>query len=192
MNTSIDAISIRAIKSRDVCALLEFYESFSEADARFFKPWPFTEEAMTKHVADAEAGRAISLIAVKEDGSILGHAFIQNLQAGRSTGTSGRDRAILALGWARGLIRKWIGRLPRPRLGIGLHASARGTGLSRKLLQRLLGDARKMRLPLIALGVHKANKTARALYEKMGFQIVREISQQNRNDSYEMELDHAE
>jgi len=176
LQTPTDAISIRAIKSGDVRALLAFYESFSEADARFFTPWPFTEEAMARHVAGVEAGSAISLIAIDEDGSVLGHAFVQHLQVGESTGASG-------------LVRRLLGMSPRPRLGIGLHASARGTGLGRELLQRLLGDARKMRLPRIALGVHKANKSAVALYEKMGFRIVRKLSQQNRNDSYEMELD---
>ena len=189
MQTPADAISIRPIKSRDVRALLVFYESFSEADARFFTPWPFTEEAMAGHVADAEAGNAISLIAVDEDGRVLGHAFIQHLQAGKPTGASGQGRVLLWSCRALGLVRRLLGRSPRPRLGIGLHASARGTGLGRDLLERLLGEARRMRLPRITLGVHKANKSAVALYEKMGFRIVRELSQQNRNDSYEMELD---
>ncbi len=147
---------------------------------QLFKPWPFTEEAMAKHIADTEAGGAISLVAVEGGGSICGHAFIKNVN---------RVGAVSMLGWARHLILKLMGRSPRPRLGIGLAVSTRGTGLSRELLNHLINDARKMRLTKIALGVHKVNTTARALYEQMGFEIVGELSQQDRNDSHEMELD---
>jgi len=56
-------------------------------------------------------------------------------------------------------------------------------------MQRLLDEARSRRIRTVALGVHKSNKKARALYEKMGFRIVRELSQQQRKDSYEMEVD---
>lgn len=189
MKTPIDAISIRAISTHDVRALLEFYISFSEADARFFTPWPFTAEAMARHVSESQGGNAISLIALGEDGRILGHGFIQHLRAGRSVRASGQNQVKRLRSRISGLVRKWIGRSPKPRLGIGLHASARGIGLSRELMQRLLDDARAMRLRRIALGVHKANKSAKALYEKFGFRIVRELSQQDRDDSYEMELD---
>jgi len=169
--------------------LLDFYWSLSEADTHFFTPWAFTTDAVAHHVAEAIAGNAISLVAADEHGRILGHAFIKHLRPGPQTGLLRKHPAKWLWRLAIGLIRKCLGRTAKPRLGIGVHSSARGTGLSRRLMQRLLDEARDRRTQTVALGVHKSNEKARVLYEKMGFRIVRELSQQRRKDSYEMELD---
>lgn len=176
-----DTLSIRSLQAGDARALLVFYEAFSEEDARFFKPWPCTSEAIARHLADTLDARAISLVAVDHDGAILGHAFIQHITKPVSPSLG------LYLRLKQRILAK-LGRLCVPRLGIGIHASVRRRGLSKALLGRLIDEARRTGLPAVALGVHKANHGARRLYEENGFVITREISQQTRNDSYEMRI----
>ncbi|MGO4676082.1 N-acetyltransferase family protein [Bosea sp. 2YAB26] len=57
------------------------------------------------------------------------------------------------------------------KLGMGLLASHRGLGLGRRLLTLALDRARQRGLERIELSVLHDNKAARALYERLGFQI---------------------
>ncbi|MBA7715011.1 hypothetical protein ES703_124048 [subsurface metagenome] len=50
-----------------------------------------------------------------------------------------------------------------------------------------LEECKRLHVNKVSLVVHKANKKGTNLYEKMGFIIVREFSQQEQNDSFEME-----
>ncbi|MGO4741091.1 N-acetyltransferase family protein [Bosea sp. 2KB_26] len=56
-------------------------------------------------------------------------------------------------------------------LGMGLLASHRGKGLGQRLLSLALDRARQRGLERIELSVRHDNAAARALYERLGFQI---------------------
>lgn len=177
-----NAIAIRNTMLGDEQQLLAFYLSLSDDDKWFFKPWAFTNEAIANHIQDAYQGWSISMVAVNSEKNIVGHAFVVNV----------KPRA-----WPRDTIKN-IYRLakrsfvvyalsPKPRLGIGLQRSVQGCGLGEAMMYLILEECKRLHMPKVSLGVHKANKRARSLYEKMGFIVVRELSQQEKNDSFEME-----
>lgn len=74
-----------------------------------------------------------------------------------------------AVGWSD------ITPVPRPAfahcgtLGIGLHATYRGRGVGRKLLEATIAAAWRYGLERIELTVFMSNARARRLYEKAGF-----------------------
>lgn len=183
-----DSIFVRKVEDGDEKMLLDFYLSFSEEDAYFFKPWPFTIDAITKHLRDAIEARAVSFIAVNKREKIVGHAFVQYLPAPTSESLRLTNMCPRTLRRLKRMILKACGKDSKPRLGIGVHPSQRRKKLSSFMLDRLIAEARHRHISVITLGVHKANIRAIALYEKMGFVIVRKLSQQTKNDSYEMEL----
>lgn len=60
-----------------------------------------------------------------------------------------------------------------PELSIAVTAEARGRGIGRRLLQRLITEADARGLPGLSLSV-EADNPARALYEELGFHVVEE------------------
>ena len=76
----------------------------------------------------------------------------------------GADRVGLALVARRG----WVSRVA----AMGIRPEARGQGVGRALLERLLEDARARGDRRIRLEVFESNATARQLYERGGFRIV--------------------
>jgi GNAT superfamily N-acetyltransferase len=59
-----------------------------------------------------------------------------------------------------------------PHLGsVATHPQWRGRGLSRDLCARLTRDALSQGAPAVTLGMHAANRSARAVYSSLGYQV---------------------
>ena len=145
---------IRRLTVSDVGALLEFYDSLTEAVTYFFSPWPeFTEEVLRDHLAGADAGRHVVLALVTPEGSVEGHGFMWNVDS------------------------------DKPVLGIGLRERAQGHGWGRLLMEALLTEADARSLPEVHLTVLKDNRRARTLYESLGFETIGETTFRGENDS---------
>lgn len=57
-------------------------------------------------------------------------------------------------------------------LNIAVHPDARGQGLARRLMQRVVETATSEGIPSIWLEVRPSNKAAGRLYRRMGFEVV--------------------
>jgi ribosomal-protein-alanine N-acetyltransferase len=80
----------------------------------------------------------------------------------------------------RGLASQVVGYIVRWHVADEMHLlnlatapSIRGQGLGRRLLRLLLAEARRKRARLVTLEVSERNQAARALYESVGFRVVR-------------------
>jgi RimJ/RimL family protein N-acetyltransferase len=71
---------------------------------------------------------------------------------------------------------------PLPELAMATVPQARGKGIGKTLLQRLIADA-KQKYDAICLNVREENRAAITLYEKMGFQKIEGSGQVNRSNS---------
>lgn len=60
-------------------------------------------------------------------------------------------------------------------LGIVVNADYQGKGLGKQIMNHLLEFAQSKRINTIQLSVDRVNKTAIRLYEKFGFEIVKEV-----------------
>jgi len=54
-------------------------------------------------------------------------------------------------------------------LGIAIKSGYRGIGIGTQIMKTLINESRKAGLKILVLNVFNTNKTARQLYEKMGF-----------------------
>lgn len=148
---------IRPLTLPDAAALLDFYQSLTEAVTYFFQPWPeATAEILTQHLADAEAGKHVVLGLVTAEGTVEGHGFIWNVDTNE------------------------------PVLGIGLRERAQGLGWGRLLMGALLAEADARNLPQVYLTVLKDNRRAQNLYESVGFVAQGEVTFRAPNDSLKM------
>lgn len=66
---------------------------------------------------------------------------------------------------------------------VGIAPRLRGKGLGQKLLEHLHGEARERGATTLALDVSVENSRAEALYRRMGFEEVRELASNLRNDT---------
>ena len=71
-----------------------------------------------------------------------------------------------------GSLRGWDEGYEIPSLGIAIHPSARGTGLSRLLMQFLAAAAKHRGAGQIRLRVKSGNARARKLYESLGYRFA--------------------
>ena len=55
---------------------------------------------------------------------------------------------------------------------VATHPSARGRGVARALLKRMMEEARTLSLEFISLEVRESNEVARHLYESLGFEAM--------------------
>ena len=149
---------IRRLTPADAAELLRFYESLPPEVVWQFQPFAeIDEQVMARHLDQAADGEEISLGLTSRDGVIEGHAFIRSV------------------------------RKDRPGLGIGLRPRVQGRGWGRKLMQALMDEADRLELPMVKLIVMKRNHAAKALYEKMGFEIKGEATSREPNDCHYME-----
>jgi ribosomal protein S18 acetylase RimI-like enzyme len=139
-------VTLRFLALEDAQALGDFYESLSRATYRFYCPHPLTRENAAKNAASALSPTLAALVAEDRAQEIVGYASYQ---------------------WENDGSRASI-------FGICLRQAYRGIGLGQAMMERLLEVARHVGPPIMSLTVQKANPRARALYHKMGFQIVRE------------------
>jgi ribosomal-protein-alanine N-acetyltransferase len=107
------------------------------------------------------------------------------------------ERASFTMPWSRGafvyemernqVARCWVAREDSCVIGylclweiadevhitnIAVHPSRRRRGIGRLLMSRVLDDARRRALRVVALEVRPSNTQARTLYESFGFQVV--------------------
>ena len=105
------------------------------------------------------AGTDLSFVALEPDGTVLAHFFFMNLEE------------------------------DAPHLGIGVRDDYQNLGIGTVLLTYLLAIARRaLSLRRVGLTVMKENTRAFHLYKHLGFEVVREVTFREKNDSYEMRL----
>ena len=69
----------------------------------------------------------------------------------------------------------WWYNTPFPVLGIGILDEYHGQGLGKQIMQKLIDDARKAGCDAIELTTALDNKSAYALYEKVGFKCLGQV-----------------
>ncbi|MBI5092276.1 MAG: GNAT family N-acetyltransferase [Candidatus Hydrogenedentes bacterium] len=152
---------VRVLAHDDAARLSRFYQALPEQSRYFFEPYAdVSVDAMNEVVRRALSGFDFSSVALDEAGGIIGHFFFMDVAS------------------------------EVPHLGIGLREDAQGTGLGGVFLAYLIAVGRRvLRKNAIGLTVMKTNARALRLYQRHGFQIVREdVSFRSANDSYEMRL----
>ena len=153
------SVRLRLISVADTSALSDFYASLPRETWRFYCPPRLTHEDAVRRAAEAEAPTVVCLVAEEPwSGAIVGYAWYRWRDEGELPSDSG-----LLSGTAQSSI-----------FGICLREAYRGAGLGQALIARLLEIARAVGPPVMALTVQLANPRAVALYQKMGFRIVRE------------------
>lgn len=155
MNSSRD---IRVLTAADTDALVAFYHSLPPETVQWFEPFvPADRSTLMAHLRQADANEAISIGLVRNNGGIVGHAFVMALSSAS------------------------------PVFGCGLRVDARGAGFGRRLMCRVLDEADRRRLPRVTLTVFKDNTRARRLYESCGFVTTGEAGCRQPGDSLAME-----
>jgi len=156
------AVTVRPLAPDDAEALGDFYESVPPEDNRFYCPHPLTRPWARKIADDADDPFFICLVMEDGHGRIVGYAWTR-----RTDETSDRSN-----------------------FGICIRRGFQGAGAGQALMTRLLEIARHSGPPVIGLTVQVANTSALALYEKMGFRIVRrQLRASDDEPEYYMELD---
>ena len=154
------AVTVRPLTADDAEALGDFYESVPPEDNRFYCPHPLTRPWARK-IAAANDPFFICLVMEGGDGRIVGYAW-----------TRWRDETS-----------------DRSNFGICIRRGFQGAGAGQALTTRLLEIARHSAPPVIGLTVQVANTSALALYEKMGFRIVRrQLRTSDDEPAYHMEI----
>lgn len=136
---------VRALHESDADDLGDFYAAIPREAIRFYCPHPLDREHARRNAAKALAPYEVVLVLEPAAGGIGGYA------------------------WYR-----WHDGAERSGFGICIRPDHQGNGAGRALMQRLLEIAATVGPRTICLTVQKANARAVALYQSMGFQIVRE------------------
>ena len=140
-------VALRLIAADDAEALGDFYESLPRATWRFYCPPVLTRADAVRRARWATSPTFVCLVAVDSaTGGIAGYNWYQ-----------WKDEES-----------------PTSVFGICLREAFRGVGLGRALMGRLLEIAEEVGPPTMSLTVQLANPRAVALYQKMGFHIVRQ------------------
>jgi L-amino acid N-acyltransferase YncA len=139
-------VVLRSIRWEDLDDCLEFINSLVEegADILVDKKGSREEEAdwLGKRLARAVKGEIIELIA-EVDGKMVANSEVER-----------RSGLMSHVGY----------------LGIGIKADYRGIGIGTQIIQVLKEESKKAGLKVLVLDVFATNKTAQALYRKMGFE----------------------
>jgi len=171
------SVRLRLISVADTSALSDFYASLPRETWRFYCPPRLTHEDAVRRAAEAEAPTVVCLVAEEPwSGAIVGYAWYRWRDEGEQPGGSrqpsdSRQPSGSELPSDSGLL---SGTAQSSIFGICLREAYRGAGLGQALIARLLEIARAVGPPVMALTVQLANPRAVALYQKMGFRIVRE------------------
>lgn len=152
---------IRPLRKDDGEALADFYLSIPKEDYFFYCPHPLDKEHACKKADDAENPNFICLVMGTKDGKIAGYAWCR---------------------WPE----DWI----KSSFGICIRHDHHGIGAGQALMRNLIGLSGKYGPPIMSLTVQKANPGAVKLYQKMGFNVIREqIRVRDNEPEYYMELD---
>jgi len=141
------AVTLRLLAADDETRLGDFYLTVPREDYRFYRCQPLTRGLAQEVVRKAQGPADVVLVAADPaGGAIVGYAWYmwEGTQAASSV------------------------------FGVCLRRSHQGAGLARALMARLLEIARHIGPPMMTLTVQLANPRAVALYQQMGFRIVRQ------------------
>lgn len=136
---------IRPLRVSDEIILGDFYESVPPEDYRFYRAHPLTRELARTMAKDALSPNSVVLVLVTGAGMIGGYSWYQ--------WQDGSDKSLF---------------------GICIKRDFQNAGTGTALMTRLLEIAGEIGPPVMSLSVQKANPRAVGLYQKMGFNIVRE------------------
>jgi ribosomal protein S18 acetylase RimI-like enzyme len=152
--------TIRLLTSADAEALVDFYASVPPDDYLFYCPHALDRQHALDKAADVDNPRFVCLVAEDSGEIIAGYA------------------------WYR-----WDSDdSPTSHFGICLRREFQNAGMGRQLMVRLLEIAARIGPAVMCLTVQKANLRGVALYQKMGFQIIREqLRQRDQLPEYYME-----
>ncbi len=140
------AATIRPLVPEDAEALAVFYAGVPREDLRFYFPHPLDREHALAVAADADNPLRVTLVLALPDGRIGGYAWYR---------------------WGEP-------EAERSGFGICIARACQNAGAGRLLMTHLLALAKTIGPPVMCLTVQLANARAVALYQKMGFQIVRQ------------------
>jgi L-amino acid N-acyltransferase YncA len=139
-------VVLRSIRWEDLDDCVEFINSLVEEGAEILvgKKVSREEEAdwLGKRLAQAVKGEIIDVIA-EVDGKMVANSEVEK-----------RSGLMSHVGY----------------LGIGIKANYRGIGIGTQIMQALIEESRQAGLKVLVLDAFATNKTAHALYRKMGFQ----------------------
>lgn len=141
------AVCVRPLTPEDGEALADLYVSVPREDARFYLcPSLLTREHALSEASATDSPDRVDLMLETADGAMVGYA------------------------WYR-----WDGAYTEASLfGICIRREYQGHGAGALLLTHINAIARTLGPPVISLTVQQANARAAALYQKMGFTIIRE------------------
>ena len=140
-------VVLRLLSLDDAEALGDFYDSMDRATWRFYCPPRLTRQDAAWRTRWASSPTFVCVVAEDEEtGRIVGYNWYQ---------------------WKDEESRESV-------FGICVRAAYRGAGLGRALMARLLEIGREIGPGIMSLTVQLGNPRAVALYQKMGFHIVRE------------------
>jgi ribosomal protein S18 acetylase RimI-like enzyme len=140
-------LTLRRLESTDGEALCAFYARVPRADQRFYYPHPLTrEKALEKAAMQADAVNHVCIVGVDADGRIVGYVWYAWADA----------TSVCS------------------HFGACISPPYQNCGAGQALMRRLLDIARDVGPARMGLTVQMANVRAVALYQKMGFQVVRE------------------
>lgn len=137
---------VRSLAVGDGDALADFYSHVPRGDLRFYFPHPLDREHALAIAAQANSPLRVTLVLELPDGRIGGYAWYR---------------------WASP-------EAERSEFGICIASGCKGAGAGRLLMTHLIALARHFGPSVMGLTVQLANPLAVALYQRMGFTIVRE------------------
>jgi L-amino acid N-acyltransferase YncA len=139
-------VILRSIRWEDLNDCLEFINSLVEEGAEILIDVKVSREGeadwLGRRLARAAKGEIIDVIA-EVDGRMVANSEVEK-----------RTGFMSHVGY----------------LGIGIKADCRGIGIGSQIIQVLKEESKKAGLKVLVLDVFASNKTAQALYRKMGFQ----------------------
>jgi len=139
-------VILRSVRWEDLDDCIEFINSLVEEGADILRDTKVTREEeadwLGKRLAQVEKGELIDVIA-EVDGRMIANSEVEK-----------RSGLMSHVGY----------------LGIGIKAGYRGIGIGTKIMQTLKEESKNAGLKILILDAFATNKTAQALYRKMGFQ----------------------
>jgi len=138
-------VVLRSVKWDDLDELIGFINSLVEEGADILRTEKVTrsEEAewLGKRLTRIENGELIDVVA-EVDGRVIANSEVEK-----------RSDLMSHVGC----------------MGIGIKSGYRGIGIGTKIMEELIDESKKAGLKILILDHFATNKTARQLYEKMGF-----------------------
>jgi len=154
-----DDLRLRLLRSSDVLRLQRFYNALSPQSRTFFRPLGWNATySRCAKVIAEAAGTNRYDVVAEKGGRIVGWAFLQGMDSDAG------------------------------HLGIARADDFAGLGLGKRLMQRLVAEAKRQGKTCIDLILVQKNTRARKLYEQFGFRITESFKQPDGLPYYRMRL----